>query len=90
MLPSALLIGLGVLIWAATSFLGALLVVLGVIGSAVAMLVSSALSGVFGVALYRYALDGEPMGGFTAEELESAMRTKGGRSVPPTATPGTV
>ncbi len=31
------------------------------------MLVSRALSGVFGVALYRYALDGQAVGGFTQE-----------------------
>lgn len=89
-LPSMLLIGAGVLIWATTSFAGALLVVLGVIGFAIAVLVSSALSGIFGVALYRYALDGEAVAGFTPEELESAVRTKHGRNAPPTATPGTV
>ena len=60
------------------------------IGLAIAMLICSALSGIFGVALYRYAIDGEAVGGFTAEELESAVKTKGGRNAPPTATPGTV
>jgi Family of unknown function (DUF6159) len=89
-LPSALLIALGILIWATASFVGALLLVLGVIGFAISMLVASALSGIFGVALYRYALDGEAVGGFTPQELESAVKTKGGRNAPPTATPGTV
>jgi hypothetical protein len=89
-LPSALLIFAGFLIWASAGFAGALLLVLGVIGLAISMLVSSALSNIFGVALYRYALDGEAVGGFTAEELESAVKTKGGRNAPPTATPGTV
>ncbi|HXR29795.1 MAG TPA: DUF6159 family protein [Solirubrobacterales bacterium] len=89
-LPSALLIVAGFLIWASASFAGALLLVLGVIGLAISMLVSSALSNIFGVALYRYALDGEAVGGFTAEEFESAVKTKGGRNAPPTATPGTV
>ena len=89
-LPSALLIFAGFLIWASASFVGALLLVIGIIGLAVSMLVSSALSNIFGVALYRYALDGEAVGGFTAEELESAVRAKGGRNAPPTATPGTV
>jgi hypothetical protein len=89
-LPSALLIFAGFLIWASAGFVGALLLVLGVIGLAISMLVSSALSNIFGVALYRYALDGEALGGFTAEELESAVRAKGGRNAPPTATPGTV
>jgi hypothetical protein len=90
-LPSMLLIALGVFIWATASFVGALLVILGVIGFAIAVLISSALSGIFGVALYRYALDGEALGGFTPEELESAVKArKGGRNAPPTATPGTV
>lgn len=89
-LPSALLIFAGFLIWASAGFAGALLLVLGVIGLAISMLVSSALSNIFGVALYRYALDGEAVGGFTAEELNSAVKAKGGRNAPPTATPGTV
>jgi hypothetical protein len=90
-LPSMLVIAAGVVIWATASFVGALLVVLGVIGFAIAVLISSALSGIFGVALYRYAVDGEAVAGFTAEELESAVKPrKGGRNAPPTATPGTV
>jgi hypothetical protein len=90
MLPSILLVVAGVLVWASSGFAGALLVILGVIGFAISALISSALSGIFGVALYRYATDGEAVGGFTAEELESAVKTKGGRSAPPTATPGTI
>jgi hypothetical protein len=89
-LPSALLIFAGFLIWASAGFAGALLLVLGVIGLAISMLVSSALSNIFGVALYRYALDGEAVGGFTADELNSAVKTRKGRNAPPTATPGTV
>ena len=89
-LPSALLIFAGFLIWASAGFAGALLLVLGVIGLAISMLVSSALGNIFGVALYRYAIDGEAVGGFTAEELNSAVKTKRGRNAPPTATPGTV
>jgi hypothetical protein len=89
-LPSLLLIAAGIAIWASASFVGALLLVLGVIGFAIGMLINSALSGIFGVALYRYALDDETVGGFTPEELESAVKTRGGRNAPPTATPGTV
>lgn len=90
-LPSAALIAIGFLVWASASFAGALLVVLGAIGLAIALLVSKALSGIFGVALYRYALDGEAVGGFSAEDMESAVKIKkGGRNAPPTATPGTV
>jgi Family of unknown function (DUF6159) len=93
MLPAIALIVIGLAVWASASFLGALLVVVGALLFAISLLVSKALSGIFGVALYRYALDGTPVGGFTAEELESAVKTKGrgGRmSSPPGATPGTV
>lgn len=91
-LPAVLLIVVGVAVWSSASFLGALLVVIGALLFAIALLVSKALSGIFGVALYRYALDGETVGPFTQEELESAVRTKGrrGKATPPGATPGTV
>jgi hypothetical protein len=89
-LPAVLLIVAGVALWSSASFLGALLVVIGVLILAIAMLVSRALSGVFGVALYRYALDGQAVGGFTSEELESAVKVRKGGNAPPTATPGTV
>jgi hypothetical protein len=90
-LPAAILIGGGLLLWSSASFLGALLVVVGALVLAIAMLISRALSGIFGVALYRYALEGKAVGGFTSEELESAVKVKkGGRNAPPTATPGTV
>ena len=90
-LPAVLLIVLGIAVWSSASFLGALLVVVGALVLAIALLVSKALSGIFGVALYRYALDGEVVGGFTQEELESAVKVKGGgRASPPGATPGTV
>lgn len=90
LVPAALLVVSGLSIWSSASFLGALLVVIGVILLAVALLVSKALSGIFGVALYRFALDGEAIGGFTSQELDSAVRPRGGRNAPPTATPGTV
>jgi hypothetical protein len=92
-LPAVLLIVAGVAVWSSASFLGALLVIIGGLVLAIALLISRALSGIFGVALYRYALDGETVGGFTQAELESAVKTKGrrGRSAsPPGATPGTV
>lgn len=89
-LPALGLIVAGVALWSSASFLGVLLVVIGALVMAIAMLISRALSGVFGVALYRYAIGGETVGGFTAEELESAVKRKGGRESPPTATPGTV
>ena len=81
-LPAAVLIVLGIAIWSSTSFGGALLVVIGAIGLAIALLIARALSGIFGVALYRYALDGEALGGFSAEDLDSAVRKKRGRGGP--------
>jgi len=90
-LPAAILIVVGIVIWSSASFLGALLVVVGALVLAITMLVGHALNGVFGVALYRYAVEGETAGGFTKEELESAVKVKGGgRNAPPTATPGTI
>jgi hypothetical protein len=89
-LPAAILIVAGAALWSSASFLGAVLVAIGALTLAIAMLVGKALTGVFGVALYRYALEGEAVGGFTVDELESAVKAKGGRNAPPTATPGAV
>ena len=92
-LPGVLLIVGGIAVWASAAFLGALLVIVGALVLAISLLVSRALSGIFGVALYRYALDGEVVGGFTQEDLESAVKVKGrgrGKTTPPGATPGTV
>jgi hypothetical protein len=92
MLPAVVLIVIGLAVWSSASFLGALLVIVGALLFAISLLISKALSGIFGVALYRYALDGEAVGGFTPEELESAVKTKdrGRMKSPPGATPGTV
>lgn len=87
-LPAILLVVAGVLVWSSASFAGALLVIVGAIVFLVAMLISSALRGIFGVALYRYALDGEAVGGFTPAELESAVKQKGGAG--PSTAPTTV
>lgn len=90
-LPGVLLVVGGIAVWASAAFLGALLVIVGALVLAISLLVSRALSGIFGVALYRYALDGEVVGGFTQEDLESAVKVKGrgrGKSTPPGATPG--
>jgi len=92
-LPAIALIVGGVAVWSSAAFLGALLVIVGALVLAIALLISRALSGIFGVALYRYALDGEVVGGFTQEDLESAVKVKGrrgGMKSPPGATPGTV
>jgi hypothetical protein len=88
-LPGIALIVVGVVIWPSAGFVGAVLIVIGALAIGVAMLVSKALSGIFGVALYRYATDGEVIGGFTQEDLESAVRQKRGRKSSGPA-PGTV
>jgi Family of unknown function (DUF6159) len=91
-LPAVALIVLGIAVWSSASFVGALMVVIGAIALAIALLVSKALTGIFGVALYRYALEGQAYGPFTKEDLESAVRTNGhrGATSPPGATPGTI
>lgn len=40
------------------------------------MLVGSALRQVLAVALYRFALDGQAVAGFSADDLQGAVRTK--------------
>jgi hypothetical protein len=85
-LPSAILIAIGVAVWSTASFIGALLVIVGAIGLALALLVSKALSGIFGVALYRSATEGQAVGGFTPEELESAVKAKKGSGPGPAPT----
>lgn len=87
-LPALVLIVAGFLVWPSTGVGGVVLIVLGALILCVALLISKALSGVFGVALYRYALDGQVLGGFTEEDFESAVRPKRGAKLPP-ATPGT-
>jgi hypothetical protein len=90
-LPAVALIAIGFVIWPSAGFAGAVLIVIGALIICVALLVSKALGGIFGVALYRYALDGEVVGGFSQEDLESAVRVKKvPRGRTPGATPGTV
>ncbi len=90
-LPAAILIFAGFLLWPTTGVAGGALIVIGVLMICVALLISKALSGIFGVALYRYTLDGQVVGGFTQEDLESAVKQKGGSAAKmPPAAPGTI
>jgi Family of unknown function (DUF6159) len=84
LIPTLLLIGAGVTVMASSTTGGGVLIGIGVIVFFIALLIQNTLSGIFGVALYRYALEGETVGGFTAGEFESAVRRKGGG--PQTAT----
>ena len=78
MLPAILLVVAGIAIWTSSGFGGAILVALGVVIFAISALISQALSGIFGVALYRFATEGEAVGGFTPAELDTAVKRKGG------------
>lgn len=77
-LPAAAMIGIGVWIWSGdgSNAGAAVLIGLGVIVGVVAMILMRALSGIFGIALYRYAATGEATGGFTQQDLESAVKVK--------------
>jgi hypothetical protein len=88
-LPGLILLAIGVVIWPQAGIVGGVLVVLGALIMCVALLISKALSGIFGVALYRYATDGQVVGGFTEEDLQSAVKPKRGAKLGG-ATPGTV
>ena len=83
-LPAAILIVAGIALWSTSGFGGAILVIVGIAVIALALLVSRALSGIFGVALYRYAVNGEAVGGFTPTEFESVVKRKGGGAAPAT------
>ncbi len=83
-LPAVALIAIGVAVWSSTAAAGAVLILIGAIVLVIAMIIQKAMSGIFGVALYHYAAEGEARGGFTAAELNSAVKLKGG------ATPATI
>jgi hypothetical protein len=83
LLPGIAITVIGILVWSSSSggdgvAFGAVLVAIGVVIVAVSMLLIQAMRGVFGVALYRFAADGEATGGFTEADLESAVRSRGG------------
>ena len=84
-IPAALCVVLGFVVWPSVAIVGGLLVVLGVLIGCVALVVGKALSGIFGVALYRYARDGAVLGGFSQDDLESAVKAKRGAKLPGTA-----
>jgi hypothetical protein len=55
---------------------GAVLVAVDVMLFVLSAVLMKALQGIFGVALYRFAADGDTTGGFTAAEPESAAKTR--------------
>ncbi|MGK2955293.1 MAG: DUF6159 family protein [Solirubrobacterales bacterium] len=76
-LPAIVFIVVGVVVFASSGVGGGALIALGVVILIIAALIQQALSTIFGVALYRYISTKEAVGGFTAEEMQSAVRTKG-------------
>ena len=86
-LPAALMIGIGVAIWTSSGPAGAVLIMIGAIIFLIGMIIQKAMGGIFGVALYHYAAEGEAMGGFTAAELDSAVKLKNGATGGPTPSP---
>jgi hypothetical protein len=75
-LPSAAVLVGGFALVSQSAAAGVVLIALGAVGLALSMLVGSALRQVFAVALYRFALDGTAGAGFSAEDLQGAVRTK--------------
>jgi hypothetical protein len=81
-LPAIALIALGVYLWAGDGnggsvAAGAVVVVVGALLLCVSSVIGQALRQMFGIALYRYTADGTAVGGFTEQELTSAVRTRG-------------
>ena len=83
MLPGILFVTVGVILWVQATAVGVILIGIGVIIFVIAALIQQALSTIFGVALYRYVAGEEVVGGFTTEEMQSAVRTKGNKGMPP-------
>jgi hypothetical protein len=79
-IPAVALIAGGVYLWSTDEGAGlaggALLVILGALILVVSGLIVQALKGVFGVALYRFASAGELSPGFSADDLNSAVKVK--------------
>lgn len=80
-LPAVALIAVGILLWLSDSgdagiAAGAVVALAGIVLLLVSMLLVQAMRGVFGVALYRFASEGEVSTGFSQAELESAVNTR--------------
>jgi hypothetical protein len=79
-LPGALILGAGVaIVFAGTTTAAIIGVTTAAIGFLVIVLgglIINAMRGIYSVALYYYAKDGEVLGGFTGEELQSSVRLK--------------
>jgi len=76
-LPAIALVLGGVFAIQVSVIAGAVLFVLGFVLMIVAGLLGSTVRTIFSVALYRFVTTGQALGGFTAAELQAAVRTRG-------------
>ena len=79
-LPAIALIAVGVLLWindggGTDMAIGGVLVAIGLVIFMISAFIVRTMRGVFGVALYRYAANGETTSAFTQADLESAVKT---------------
>ncbi len=84
-LPAIALIAVGVLLWISDSggaelAAGGVLVAIGLVIFMISAFVVRTMRGIFGVALYRYATEGETTATFTQADLESAVRPRGAKT----------
>lgn len=77
-LPATLLIVAGVAVWATTGVGGAILIAVGIVILIASILIQQSLATIFGVALYHFVAEEKVVGGFTEDELQSAVRLKRG------------
>ena len=89
-LPGVLLVIGGIALWASSGVGGAGLIAIGLVVLVIAALIQQVLTTVFGVALYRYVAEERAVGGFTSEELETAVKTGGGRPDVPATSASTI
>lgn len=79
-LPGALILGGGIALvlvgTTAAAITGITTAAIGFLIIMLGSLIMNAMRGIYSVALYYYAKDGEVLGGFTGEELQSSVRVK--------------
>jgi len=79
-LPGAFIVGGGMALVLsdsnAVAFTGVVTAVIGFLVILLGALIINAMRGIYSVALYYYAKDGEVLGGFTGDELQSSVRLK--------------
>jgi len=78
-LPAIVVMFLGYFVLGSSAIGGGVLIAIGVFGFVIALLFQTTIMAVFRVALYRYATEGEVIGGFDREGLEAAFVAKKGR-----------